>query len=268
MNHKSHFQYALLMCICFLFFAHADIVIVPSEGITSITEAMSVAKRGDTVLVKDGIYREEVQVNPGVILRAENQFKAVINGRGRGNVVTLSTGSVIIGFEIKNGTIGVFSSSSQAAILRNLIVNNQQSGILSVGHLPKIEDNVIAYNSGSGIQGWDVRTTSAVISHNTIAFNKNHGISLGGNSDISVEYNIIALNDQFGIRASDETVRIDLIGNNFFNNTKFTGTLPGDNVSHDPMFVDAQRMNFNLMSESKSIGLGKNHQNLGARLVN
>ncbi|KMQ52659.1 OmpA/MotB domain protein [Chitinispirillum alkaliphilum] len=247
--------------------ASGNTLMVPSEEFPTIEHAMSRAGSGDTVMVKDGEYKGSFHINPGVTLKAENLFGAVLSGGGRGTVVTLSTGSTVSKFEIRDGTIGVFSTSAHASVVKCRIAFNQQSGILCVGHLPKIEDNVIVFNRGSGIQGWDVRTTRASISHNTIAYNDNHGISLGGETDITVEHNIIANNSQFGLNPGDENVRIELNNNNFWNNSKFTGVLPGNNISYDPMFVEPKTMNFTLQRESRLAGLGDRNQNLGARLV-
>jgi len=241
--------------------------VVPSDGIKSIAAAMSIARQGDTVKVMEGRYRESVFINSGVTLLSNTPFGAVIDGRGKGTNVTMGTGSTISGFEIRNGTVGILSSSTQATIKQCRITGNLQSGIMAVGTLPNIEDNFIVYNKGSGIQGWDVRTTSGSVNHNTIAFNGNHGISLGGTSAVTVENNIIAFNEQFGVKPGDETVRIELINNNFYQNTKFTSTLPTDNISADPLFADAKRHNYNLQKESPCIGLGRDNQNLGARIL-
>jgi hypothetical protein len=138
---------------------------------------------------------------------------------------------------------------------------------MCAGSLPRIEDNLIIFNHGSGIQGWDVRTTSSSINHNTIAFNSNHGISVGGNSSIIVENNIIAFNDQYGIKPSEEIVRISMINNCFYQNTKFSNTLPSDNFSFDPSFKNARTLNFSLNNESRCIGKSTDNQDLGARLA-
>jgi hypothetical protein len=247
--------------------AEAKTIIVPSAAAKTIGKAMAAAKPGDTVKVMEGTYKEAVFVTPGVVFISNTPFKAVLDGRGRNTVVTMGTSSVISGFEIRNGTVGVFSASAQAVIRQCRIMQNIQSGIICVGALPRIEDNFIVYNKGSGIQGWDVRTTSGSINHNTIAFNANHGISLGGNTSITVENNIIAFNDQFGVKPGSETVRVMLVNNNFYQNARISANLPADNMSADPLFIDAKRLNFNLMKESRSIGQGTDNQNLGARIL-
>jgi hypothetical protein len=92
-------------------------------------------------------------------------------------------------------------------------------------NLPQIEDNIIIYNAGSGIRD-GIPLKSSSINHNTIAFNSNHGISVGGNSTIIIENNIILNNTLLGLKVSDESVRVTLVNNNFFMNSKFSGTLP------------------------------------------
>ena len=245
----------------------SKVIVVPSEGVKNIAAAMSVARQGDTVKVMEGRYRESVFISPGVTLLSNSLFGTVLDGRGKGTIVNMGTGSVISGFEVRNGTIGILSSSAQTTVKQCRITGNLQSGIMCVGALPNIEDNVIVYNKGSGIQGWDVRTTSGSVNHNTIAFNGNHGIALGGTSSITVENNIIAFNGQFGVKPGDETVRIELINNNFYQNTKFTSSLPSDNISADPLFADAKRHNYNLQKESPCVGLGRDNQNLGVRIL-
>jgi hypothetical protein len=244
-----------------------SVVWVPSEKARSIGVAMTVAHPGDTVKVKNGVYREHIFITPGVVLISENLFGAAIDGGGRGTVVTLSNSSEISGFEVRSGTVGIFSATAQAIIRRCRVIHNYQSGIMCVGTLPKMEDNFIVFNKGSGVQGWDVRTTSGSINHNTIAFNANHGISLGGTTSITVENNIIAYNDQFGVKPAEETVRVVLVNNNFYQNARISSNLPADNISSDPRFEDAKRFNFNLMKDSPSIGLGTDNQNLGSRIL-
>lgn len=268
MNPITQKTYSILLMtiLSFLFIVQAASVSVPSKAPT-IAAAMASVKKGDTVWVEEGVYREHIYVNPGVTLISRTIFKAVIDGSGRGTVVTMSNGSKLSGFEIRNGTVGIFSTSAGVSITQCRIIYNQQTGIMSVGNLPKIEDNIIAYNRGSGIQGWDVRSTSASINHNTIAFNSNHGVAIGGSSSVILENSIVAFNDQFGVKPSEEAVRISMINNSFFQNSKFTNVLPSDNFSLDPMFGDAKKLNFMLSQDSRCIGKGTDNQDIGARVI-
>jgi len=246
--------------------SNAVLINVPQK-FSTISAAMMSAKKGDTVLVEEGIYAEYVYVAPEVTLLSHSLFKAILDGRGKGTVVTLGNNTVITGFEVRNGTIGIFSTANGVVVSQCRIVFNQQTGIMCVGNLPRIEDNIIAYNKGSGIQGWDVRTTSSSINHNTIANNGNHGIAIGGNSSVILENNIITFNSQFGLKPSEESVRIQMINNNFYQNAKFTNVLPSENFSFNPMFLDAPQLNFTLDKSSRCIGRASDNQNIGARII-
>jgi parallel beta-helix repeat protein len=240
--------------------------IVPSDGFKTIAQAFVKAKKGDTIWVEEGVYREKVAISSGVALISKMLHKAVINGQGSEHAVTMGNSSAISGFEITNGRIGLYSEGTSTAILNCFIHNNQQSGIICVGNLPDISDNIIVQNGGSGIQGWDVRSTISTINHNTIAYNKTHGISIGGKSDIIVENNIIVFNERLGLKA-DPGVRIKLIKNNFYLNGEFLPSLPVDNFSFDPMFVSASLLNFTLSKDSQCRNMATDNKNLGTRIL-
>lgn len=240
---------------------------VPSGEHPSIGAALSQVQSGDTVWVDDGVYREKVLLSPGVVLKSRKLFGATLDGQGRGTVATLAQGSVIEGFEITNGTIGVVSKSSDAHIVMCRIVRNGETGIMCVGHLPEIRDNVIAFNKGSGMQGWDVRATTSTVSHNTIAHNENHGIALGGNSDVIVEDCIVAFNGQYGLKTEAPTVTVRLTNNNFFRNGARDRPMPSDNISVDPLFADAYKLDFALSKGSKCLKAGSDRQDIGARMT-
>lgn len=237
------------------------------EKYSTITAAIISSKKNDTVLVAPGIYYEQIFISPEVTVLSRSLFKAQLNGGGKGTVVTLGNNAAINGFDIRNGTIGVFTTATGVAITQCRITNNQQTGITCVGNLPKIEDNLIVFNRGSGIQGWDARTTNASINHNTIAYNNNHGISVGGNSSIILENNIIAYNSQFGLKPSEESVRVQMINNSFYQNAKFADVLPAENFSLNPMFINAQQLNLMLDPNSKCIGRAADNLNIGARII-
>jgi hypothetical protein len=244
----------------------ASSIIVPSQGCTTIGRAMLKVKSGDTVWVEEGVYPENVSVANGVVLVSRSLFKAVINGRGMKKVITLGPGSTIIGFDIRNGDFGVYATAAGTAILKCRIYDNKMSGVQCVGNLPRIEDTYIFNNSGSGIQGWDVRSTMSAISHNTIVYNGNNGIAMGGNSEITIENNIIAFNIKIGFKA-EATVRATMKNNCFYSNTEVAETLPETNISVNPLFVAAIEKNFMLTENSQCRNNGSDNQNIGARLA-
>jgi parallel beta-helix repeat protein len=241
---------------------------VPSVGVKKIGEAMINAKSGDTVMVDNGVYHELVFVKAGVALIARNNFKAVIDGKGKGTVVTLSANSSISGFEIRNGTIGVFSREAGNSIVNCRIVKNWGTGIIAVRHLPKIEDNIIAFNKFSGIQCWDVRSTNASINHNTIAFNQNNGIALGGSCDVVIENNMITFNERMGIKHSAQSVRTQLIKNNLYGNLQLVKNTPAENFSFDPKFSSPRvDLNFKMENDMPCCMYGSDNKIIGSRIV-
>ena len=225
------------------------------------------ARVGDTVWVESGVYHERILVAPGVTLMARSTFQSIIDGGGRGTVVTLGKNTTIYGFEIRNGTIGVFSNGSGNQILSCRIIRNWQTGIIVVRHMPKIEDNVIAFNRGSGIQGWDVRSTNATINHNSIAYNANHGIAVGGSSEFIMENNVIAFNERFGLKILSDAERIQVSNNNFYGNLRSPRPIPDGNFSFNPAFT-APRTSMDFKSDPAQCcsAKGTDNEDLGARL--
>lgn len=237
----------------------------PSAKYSSIAVALAEAQDGDTVLVADGVYGGNLYLNPGTLMEAKNPGEATLKGKGRGVIVTLASNAHIEGFVIEDGTIGIFSSCAGTAISQCRISGNTQSGIMCIGHLPSIRDNIIVYNKGSGIQGWDVRSTTSGIDHNTIAFNENHGLAFDGASDIIINDNLVAFNGQFGLKYEPATVRLRLRFNNFFRNGVADESLPPDNFSYDPAFADPQHLKFTLGKDSKCRSAGSDRKRVGAR---
>ncbi len=239
---------------------------VPSADHKTIASALSKTQQGDTVWVADGTYKEDILLNPGVVLKARALHRAVIDGKGRGTVVTLAHGSTISGFVIRNGTIGIVAKSANTRVEMCRIEQNAQSGVMCVGHLPYLIDNIISFNKGSGVQGWDVRSTNSAISHNTIAFNDNHGVALGGVSDVIVENCIIALNGQYGVKSEAGTVKARVMHSDLYRNGADVAPLGNGCVSVDPMFVDAHRYNFSLQTGSGCIRAASDDTDMGARI--
>jgi nitrous oxidase accessory protein NosD len=242
---------------------------VPSGKITTITDAMSRAGSGDTIWVAPGVYHENVVVYPGVALKSRSIYKAEINGNKHGTVVTLGKKASVTGFDIRNGTIGVFSKSVGNSISRCRILYNQLTGVMCVRNLAKIEDNVIAFNGASGIQLYHVSISTGGINHNTIAFNANHGIAIGENSPVVIQNNIIAFNERFGVILQGRSKDLKIISNNIYGNIIGSPPIPPENFSFDPGF-SSPRMQLDFLPTSKSAANRKGADNevLGARFFN
>jgi len=139
---------------------------VPGD-FNTIQEAIDNAVNGDTVLVHDGTYYENINfiLGKAITVRSENgAATTIIDGNASGSVVTFFSGqgavSVLDGFSITNGTGGIDISSSSSPIIKNCNISNN-SGTPSGGGIecsqysaPTISNCTISNNDadyGAGI---------------------------------------------------------------------------------------------------------------------
>jgi len=256
----SRFLITLLFAVSVLY---AEIISVPASS-RQLEIALARSQRGDTLVLENGRYRGGFRVPAGVTLKAKEVGKAHIVGRGRDRVVSLSNGSTISGLKITGGTIGVYSEGVDNSILGNIVSNNRQTGILAVAHFPRIEDNLIFRNAGSGIQLWDIETTGEIL-NNTIVFNDNHGISIGGNSKVGLVNNIITNNGRFAVKINEQSEVFQEF-NVFLSYIQVNMTLPENNFSFDPEFRSPERNDFRLRENSRVFNNGRNGANIGSRV--
>jgi hypothetical protein len=243
-----------------------QIITVPSQGIATIQAAMISARIGDTVLVEPGKYHEKVSIKNGVTLKSKSLFGASMDGGGKGTVISLFGNASICGFEIKNGTIGILSTGMGNSITKCRIINNRQSGLSCTGQMPKVQDNIFAYNTGSGIVGWDVSAGSEPLSFNTIAYNENNGMMFGGASKVIIENNIVVFNARLGLKFDDGGFVVAQ-NNVFFQNGSMPISFGDKNISADPKFTEPKgKLDFSLMPDSPLHSLPQGIGDVGARL--
>jgi nitrous oxidase accessory protein NosD len=243
-------------------------IVVGSGSIKTIKLGLTKAGQGDTVWVEPGVYHENIMVNQGVILKSRMLYKAIIDGGKYGIAVTLARKSSLSGFEVRNGTIGVYAKSIGISISRCRIIKNWQTGIVNVRSLALIEDNIIAFNGGSGIQLYNVSASSSAISHNTIVYNGNHGIALGGNAPALIENNIIAFNERFGIMVKGNRKGLRIESNNVYGNFFGSPGPPIKNISINPEFASPRlTLDFSIKSKELKNIKGSDNENFGIRFV-
>jgi len=98
----------------------------------TIQEGINDAKDGDTVLVYNGLYIENVVVNKSIKLRGEDRDNTIIDGGGIGSVIRVTAdGCEISEFTVRNSGESQYTPISCAGInLRsdnNILTNNTAS---------------------------------------------------------------------------------------------------------------------------------------------
>lgn len=148
---------------------------VPADQPT-IQAAINAASNGDTVLVSDGAYQENIDFKgKAIVVTSVNGPSATtIDGGGLGTVVTFQTSeganSVLSGFKITNGF-----STSQAA------------GIFISSTSPTITNNTITANNGCQGIGITINFGGALIQGNTISSNTQSGCTGGSGGGVLVD---------------------------------------------------------------------------------
>ena len=160
-----------------------DEIQVPGHYST-IQEAIDASSDGDTVLVDDGAYVENIKFNgKAVTVKSDNGAEStIIDGNASGSVVTFSSGeksgSVLDGFTVTNGSAeyggGIYCSSSDPTITNCIVRSNASEGIYCKYSDSKIINCTIRNNIGAGIL-CDYYS-STIISDCIISGNLNDGI--------------------------------------------------------------------------------------------
>lgn len=173
----------------------------PESPLRTLQKAAEVARAGDTVLVRSGVYRGHVflrfsgEPNKPIVFKNAPDGKPVVDGEGRGRIELQSEQGwqkpigwiVVEGFEVRNGWDGMkFYNAHHIVLKGNFIHDNLNQGILGNGHHVRIEGNVISHN---GFKSDNERS------------NKEHGIYATG-TDFEIVNNVIHSNRAYGIQVA------------------------------------------------------------------
>lgn len=173
--------------------AQARVVIIPSDYPT-IQDGINSCSDGDTVLVKPGIYYENINFNGHNIAVASFFLTSgnpeyiqctIIDGDSSGSVVTFENGedtaAVIIGLTIRNGYsshgAGINCDNSSPTISNNIITDNAGpsgyygGGIYCNYSLGHIKNNIISGNRACWGGGIYSEYSNIRVSGNRIVYN-------------------------------------------------------------------------------------------------
>ena len=217
----------LLFCLAIVIgLGSAKIITVDDDGsedYVTIQDAINSSEDGDTVIVHDGVYHENIIVNKSLDLFGTRNGITTINGSENGSVVVIKSNWVnVSGFYIigsgKNSEDAGIKVESNHSIISNNTCSKNQIGI----YLYQANDTIISNNicngsrthgiylydsysnnlSGNNISSnaiWGLSTTSNFnnIMNNICMYNGGGILNIGDNTTIS--NNTISINQEYGL---------------------------------------------------------------------
>jgi parallel beta-helix repeat protein len=213
-------------------------LIVGEYGFDTINEALKHASDGDEIIVRAGVYREQVVINKSLKLFGEGFEKTVIETDALMDAVLIIANNVSVqGFTIRNcgGTAyssGIRLVNASDCKIENNLVEGKFIGIrLENGSCGNIIRNNILKGNQYGIFLMR-RSSGNIIFNNSILANGWNGIELAWYSNNNVfEANTIANNGGYGVEIPIYSPSYDNI---FFHNNFLSNSLsnpPGGHVS-------------------------------------
>ena len=189
----------------------------------TVQKAAEIARAGDTVLVRTGVYKGLVllrfsgEPDKPIVFKNAPGERPVVDGEGRGRIELQSEqgwrkpiGWVTVeGFEVRNGWDGIkFYNAHHIVLKGNFIHDSANQGILGNGHHVRIEGNVIAHN---GFKPDNEKS------------NLEHGIYATG-TDFEIVNNVIRSNRAYGIQVAAYPFKPDSHAGPEFADRAFAGS--------------------------------------------
>ena len=173
----------------------------------TIQEAINAPEtsNGHTIFVEEGTYCENVVVNKAVSLIGENESTTMIDGKGSGTALSITSNNVTVSkFTIQNGVnYGIYSNSTGNIIHDNIITSNWPYSIFLYGNGGAWNNTVLrntVSNSGQGIVAFGGARHR--ILNNTI-LNNVEGLTLCNTSCSILRFNNLTNNVyNFGVRGT------------------------------------------------------------------
>jgi len=203
------FKYTLLVSICvaFSFFitlttaaSATRYYVNPGE---SIQAAVNNASEGDTIVVRDGTYTENIDVNKRLNIQSENgsASTAVQASNTRNRVFAVTADYVnICGFTVEGAydSCGIhISDVNNCTISNNVVFNNSEGIYLSNSSRNIIANNTAKENGNNGI--YLVDSNNNRVTDNDASNNVNNGIFLESSNNNEIRNNVANSNHDEGI---------------------------------------------------------------------
>jgi parallel beta-helix repeat protein len=217
---------------------HASTTLVVPRDYLKIGEAISHAFAGDTIMVQNGVYHENIKIDRSLTLLGQDKANTVIEGSGGPtptSVLTLAADDVLIsGFTIRS--------------ISNSNTSRYAYGIWVEGDNCKITDNIIQ-NTYLGI--FCSTQQSTTITYNTITGSIKDGIRFCAGSQTNISYNNIISNTVSGIALGGYSNMVE--GNHLQNNTRGLGLGASNSVVFNNTMISNTKESGIFLSGSKNI---------------
>ena len=159
----------------------------------SIQAAMDAASEGDTIIVYNGTYYENVNINKQLTL--EGVGMPIINAGWSGSAIDVGAdGCTVDGFYVTGGWDGIAVESNNNLIKNNIASGTSEGIRLSYSSYNNITENTISDND-EGIN-LCYSNNNNNITNNIISSNFNEGIRLHGGNNNTLTGNTVSNNDE------------------------------------------------------------------------
>jgi len=156
----------------------ATIYVGGDDGFPSISEAILEAKEKETIIVYEGIYKENVVINKPLVLKAAGNVTIEAANSDKDVVEITANDVVFSGFNVKRGYTGISLNIVQSGKIENNSVFENDFGIgliLSCNNI--IANNTAFNNKVTGIH-LQVYSDTNKITNNTACENSNMGLKI------------------------------------------------------------------------------------------
>ena len=208
----------ILTCLLMAATCSAEVFFVPDQFET-IQEAINNADHGDSVIVAEGEYQENIDfndVNVRVIGSPDDPTQTIIDGGENDCVVKIGGGqsnlALLDGFTLRNGTTdgrgggGIYSYDRSRPTLQNLVINNcygtRGGGILcwesnaTIENVQLTENAAQAHGGGICLMAQSGPTiVDVIISNNTAETGDGGGIANYSGSNVTIIGGLISENN-------------------------------------------------------------------------
>ncbi len=211
---------------------NGDILYVGGSGpgnYSSIQDAITDAKNGDTIFVYSGIYFENnITINKTIWLKGEDKENTIIDGNGNGNDIffVIADYVKISGFTIQNTTDDLYGRGLNIAIVivsnNNIIADNMfKNNGVPIGMFGSSNNEMIDNSFTNNVYGIYLGDSSNnQITNNIMTYNV-AGIVLYNSSKNNIEDNTITNSQWFAIDVEESEENI-IHNNQILKNDGFT----------------------------------------------